>query len=649
MKWFLNLKIRYKLILAFSIVVFATVFVGYKATQGMETTMAALDELNSTRLPVIENFGVIESSLDKIMAGERGLLIPEMTGEKRIAQYDYLTKAIEKADEAFTQLSKLELDEKDVEILNNLKGKWSSWMSIHDSFVSLNREMDNSVENDEIRNTAIEKSLISREEALDIMPIISEGIAYYNELNHNEHLAAIEEYEDAYSLSIIATVLSVFAAIGLGFLISFSTGTPLDRIALKANKIAEGHYDEVIERLHREDEIGLLNRSFRTMVEKIRTSFEEVEQKNKAAQEAAELTEKAKQEIEEHQNYLTKNVDKMLAAINRFSEGDLTAKLDIERDDDVGKLFAGFNKAIKNVGSLLLSVSEAVQATASSAAEISSSSEEMAAGAQEQSSQSTEIAGATEEMTKTIYETSRNAIEASKNAVLARENAALGVEKIKRTKDGMERITTSSSKTGSIINSLASKTDQIGEIAQVIDDIADQTNLLALNAAIEAARAGEQGRGFAVVADEVRKLAERTTKATKEIAETIKAIQKESKEANISMREAGESVSEGIKLTQEVEDVLLSINENAKDVAMQIDQVAASSEQQSSTSEEISKNIESISTVTQQSASGIQQIAQASEDLNRLTVNLQELLMKFKLSNSYSSLAVRKNGKLIDI
>ncbi len=352
-------------------------------------------------------------------------------------------------------------------------------------------------------------------------------------------------------------------------------------------------------------------------------------------------------EIKNLQNYITNKTKEMLVEMDKFAEGDLTVSLPIGKDDDIGKLFKGFNISVKNFAELIHSVIENVQVAASAATQISASAEQMAAGAQEQSSQANEVASAIEEMTKTIIETSKNAADASKNAKVSSEQANTGVVKIKETKYGMDKITASAEHTGKIIGTLVNKTDQIGEITQVIDDIADQTNLLALNAAIEAARAGEQGRGFAVVADEVRKLAERTTKATKEIAETIRAIQKEAKEADSAMTDASESVASGIELTGQVELVLSRILESVKDVSYQIDRVASASEEQSSASEQITKNVEAINTVTQESASGIQQIAGAAENLNKLTINLQNLVSKFKIDNSKSAFYVRTNGKLI--
>ncbi|MDA3861846.1 MAG: methyl-accepting chemotaxis protein, partial [Melioribacteraceae bacterium] len=331
----------------------------------------------------------------------------------------------------------------------------------------------------------------------------------------------------------------------------------------------------------------------------------------------------------------------LLEEMNKFSSGDLTVALVDDGTDAIAQLYLGFTTAVARIRDIIQNVAEASQATASASTQISSSAEEMAAGAQEQSSQTSEVAAAMEEMSRTIVETASNATIAAEASKESSVQASAGVSKVNESKKGMENIVESAQVTGKIISSLANRTDQIGEIAQVIDDIADQTNLLALNAAIEAARAGEQGRGFAVVADEVRKLAERTTKATKEIAETIKAIQVEAKEANNSMKEAGEAVNSGLKLNDEVGEVLEAILAGAENVATQINQVAAASEEQSATAEEVSTNVEAINNVANESAAGVQQIASASEDLNKLTENLSELVEQFKMDNS------NNNNKLL--
>lgn len=324
-------------------------------------------------------------------------------------------------------------------------------------------------------------------------------------------------------------------------------------------------------------------------------------------------------------------------ALERMSKGDFTIRMEGDYRGDYEILKNSINLLADSMNETLGEVALAIQSTAGASAEISSSSEQMAAGSQEQSQQTGEVAGAVEQMTRTIIEGAKSTSIAADNSKAANESAKQGSKKIEATKEGIRKIVTSSNETGLKISSLAAKSDQIGEIAQVIDDIADQTNLLALNAAIEAARAGEQGRGFAVVADEVRKLAERTMKATKEIGETIKSIQDEAKEANKSMELSGKAVEEGMKLTEEVSEALGEILARTNAVSDVINQVAASSEEQSTVSEEISRNIAGINSVTQESAQGIEQIAKSAEDLSRLTTNLQNMISKFKFGKSKMS------------
>ena len=352
-------------------------------------------------------------------------------------------------------------------------------------------------------------------------------------------------------------------------------------------------------------------------------------------------------------NLIFRPLREVVMQLKRVSQRDLSPidtpalEAKIGSNDEVGQLARSFKATMDELRRVIREVHDSATAVASASTEISSSTEQMAAGASEQTSQAAEVASAVEEMTKTIIENSRNASDTAETAKQAKHAAEQGGLVVDETVEGMKRIADVVKQSASTVQELGKSSDQIGEIISVIDDIADQTNLLALNAAIEAARAGEQGRGFAVVADEVRKLAERTTKATKEIALMIKKIQTDTKDAVVSMEQGTLQVDEGIKLADKAGASLHEIVGISQKVTDMVTQIAAASEEQSRASEEISKNVEGISTVTGETAQATQQIARASEDLNRLTENLQQLVGRFKLSGGSSTRATEDRKKSV--
>ncbi len=513
---------------------------------------------------------------------------------------------------------------------------------------------------DALTEKVVELTLVSGEKVLDVQQkIYQRGVTEGNTPTGYARLAfSLEHLEKAKTqVTIIILIITlVFVAAGLMLALIFQRMIVKSILALKdaAKKVASGITDVSVT-IDRDDEIGELVNAFNTMVENIRQSLLEVQRQKEGAEHAKYEAEHAKRAAVEQQHYLETEVDRLSAVVEQVTNGDLTQELHPGKDDVIGRLTGMISRMVVDLRGMLLQVGEATAAVASASAQISSSTEEMAAGGQTQTSQAMEIASAIEEMAQTIAENSKNTELASdsthKNSLRAQDGVSVANEMI----IGIHRIANVVNQSAQTILGLGKSSDQIGEIIQVIDDIADQTNLLALNAAIEAARAGEQGRGFAVVADEVRKLAERTTKATKEIAQMIKKIQIETKNAVTAINQGTREVENGATLAERVGVSLKDMTETAEEAGEIVRQIAAASSQQSSTSSDISQNVQAMSAITQETAQGTQQIARAAEDLNKLTQHLQDLVARFKLESSQtqtrdgvrSRYAVRPNGKIV--
>jgi methyl-accepting chemotaxis protein len=329
---------------------------------------------------------------------------------------------------------------------------------------------------------------------------------------------------------------------------------------------------------------------------------------------------------------INKGTAALVEASARMAGGDMTSTVNITGKDELGRIGTSFNAMREAIVNLIGQVISNAARVAESAGVVYSTSEQMATGADEVAAQAGTVATASEEMAATSGEIAQNCQMAAHGANQASEVAHVGATVVNNTVAVMSQIADRVQATAQAVESLGARSDQIGEIIGTIEDIADQTNLLALNAAIEAARAGEQGRGFAVVADEVRALAERTTRATREIGEMIKAIQTETKGAVASMEagvvEAKKGTAEASKSGEALQQILEQINT----VSMQVNQIATATEQQTATTSEISGNIMQITEVVHKTAEGAQESANAASNLSGLAEDLQQLVGQFKLA-----------------
>jgi methyl-accepting chemotaxis protein len=327
-----------------------------------------------------------------------------------------------------------------------------------------------------------------------------------------------------------------------------------------------------------------------------------------------------------------KRAELIVNGLHALSEGDLTHKVSISGKDEFAWMCWEYSQGRKGFMALVKEILGSAGQLAAAAEELSAITEQSNAGVMRQQGEIGQVATAMNEMSATVAEVSKNAASAATAAQEADQQANDGWNVVNTTVQTINNLASEVERTSEVIENLKGDSLSIGTVLDVIRDIAEQTNLLALNAAIEAARAGEQGRGFAVVADEVRTLASRTQQSTREINDMIERLQNGANQA-VSVMEMGrakaeESVAQAAKAGEALQSIT-GVVDKIKSMNMQI---ASAAEEQSSTAEEINRNIVNISEVAQETAGGSQQTASASDELARLASDLQSQVGKFKVS-----------------
>lgn len=445
------------------------------------------------------------------------------------------------------------------------------------------------------------------EEKAKIMGPIDEFLVLLDKRTATE----VEIYrEEGQSYLYIISALIICQFIGLSFLYlrvaKRKILKPLLQLDTATNQIASGNSSVTLD-ISSQDEIGNLSNSFNSMVDQLRS----VEN--------------------ERTEYLQKNVGIVISAMEKFSNGDLTVQIPIERTDEIGKLQQSFNRAVSNIRTIIQQINDAMENTATAVTEINKEAAQLTATANTQSQHVMGTVSAIEQMTQTIHSNASSTSQAAQTASGSEKFAQEGGAVMQRTLAKIRQIAELVNSSAETVESLGKRGSEIGAITSVINEIADQTNLLALNAAIEAARAGEQGRGFAVVADEVRKLAERTAKATKQIEQMIREMQEETNRSVTMIQRGQIEAHEGMELADKAGFALTQIVNSVREVQASINQIAAASEEQSTTSSEITQSMLMMAKTVEQSSSGIESIAHMSTGVKNQAFDLQKHIQVFRL------------------
>ena len=328
---------------------------------------------------------------------------------------------------------------------------------------------------------------------------------------------------------------------------------------------------------------------------------------------------------------ISRGVNLLKGTLGKVAEGDLGIKCDLDRKDELGAMADSINTTVERLSAIIRGVKSAADHLSSSATQLSSESAQVSQRVQQQSDRVMQTSAAMEEIGASVHEIASGSGEvaraSSETQQIARNSSAQTTHSIATT----HRIAEAVESSAHVIGELAAATDRINEVTKVIKDIADQTNLLALNAAIEAARAGEQGRGFAVVADEVRKLAERTSTSTGDISGIVEEIRKKTASAVDAMREVKDEVNTGVAASSEAAVSLKLILESAQKVAELADRIAAATHEQTTASDSTARSMAEVLGMFEENTASIDRVKHVASETNQTAHELQQMVDRFRL------------------